>query len=80
MCTGCCSTLLYFILYVLFLKLALLAATDFIAVVEQKLAHDEFAALHPGDEEAATRAFVSFNGMFGQVYNTTVSGFSVAKV
>lgn len=45
-------------------------ATDYVAVVEQKLAHEEFASLHPGDQEAATRAFVAFTGMFGQVYNS----------
>lgn len=42
-------------------------ATDTIAAVEQKLAHEEFAALYPDDKAAATRAFVSFTGMFGQV-------------
>ncbi|CAB1118901.1 unnamed protein product [Ectocarpus sp. CCAP 1310/34] len=33
----------------------------------KKLANDEFAALYPGDQESATRAFVAFTGMFGQV-------------
>ena len=36
-------------------------------VVEQKLANDEFAALHPGDKVAANQAFVAFTGLFGQV-------------
>lgn len=39
----------------------------FSLVLEQKLAYDEFATLHPDDSEAATQAFVSFTGMFGQV-------------
>eukprot|EP00903_Cladosiphon_okamuranus_P017115 g15768.t1 len=43
----------------------------------KKMAHEEFAALHPGDQEAATRAFVSFTGMFGQVTNTISFGFSL---
>lgn len=38
----------------------------FIAL-EQKLAGDEFAALHPDDADAANKAFVGFTGLFGQV-------------
>ncbi|CAN0371549.1 unnamed protein product, partial [Ectocarpus sp. 8 AP-2014] len=43
----------------------------------KKLANDKFAALHPGDQESATRAFVAFTGMFGQVTNTISFGFSL---
>ncbi|CAM9492176.1 unnamed protein product [Pylaiella littoralis] len=43
----------------------------------KKLAHDEFAALHPHDPRAATQAFVAFTGMFGQVTNTISFGFSL---
>ncbi|CBJ29086.1 conserved unknown protein [Ectocarpus siliculosus] len=43
----------------------------------KKLANDEFAALHPGDQDSATRAFVAFTGMFGQVTNTISFGFSL---
>lgn len=47
--------------------LLLLHSLLFPPFLEQKLAHDEFAALHPGDQDGATRAFVAFTGMFGQV-------------
>lgn len=36
--------------------------------LEQKLAGDEFAALHPDDADAANKAFVGFTGLFGQVH------------
>lgn len=35
--------------------------------LEQKLAHDRFAALYPGDQNAAKSAFLAFAGMLGQV-------------
>lgn len=34
---------------------------------EQKLANDEFEARYPGDQDAVTKAFVAFTGLFGQV-------------
>lgn len=44
----------------------LLARLRYVAL-EQKLAHDRFAALYPGDQKAANSAFLSFAGMLGQV-------------
>ena len=47
---------------------------------EQKLAFEEFAALHPDNPAAASSAFVAFTGLFGQVCTESSHGLPVVPV